>query len=572
MSENQDDTKWQASDFTFEGTSVTGFTEDGLKKLETNKDLVLSKLNQQGKIITDIASKAFENKGLTSVTIPDGLTGFIINTGAFEKNQLNKVSIPDGVSEIDAYAFNKNSLKYVDFPGTLKKIGNSAFAENNLVSATFSEDIENIALDRFSFYKNQLTSVTILKDVKKIHGEAFKENKGHQNDENKVHIFTLNLDSDNNNHWFEHSDYHKIIVLAVDSVKEVQPLDVDFGTKKEDINIPKNIKMILNNGDTIEVSATWSSQDYDANKAGEYTFTAIYDLPTGMSAEKPDVNVKVTVGNKEIEQEYQFSNGKITGYSGTETEIVIPSTIKGETVTSIGLSAFKNKGLTSVDIPDTVETIEMYAFAQNSLTSVNLPKNLTSMGNMAFALNKLESVQISKNLTVISTGAFYMNKLTSVEIPEGVTDIAKNAFKNNQLQSVTIPVNVTVMGTGVFDKNENIIVKYSNLVKAIESAENTETDGMTTESVQALRDSIEAAKTLNNKANATLAEVNKVVDDINNAIEGLKEESKNSEVDLKETVQPEEVKDENKEAGNKEEESKTSEVDSKEIVQPKEAS
>jgi hypothetical protein len=66
----------------------------------------------------------------------------------------------------------------------------------------------------------------------------------------------------------------------------------------------------------------------------------------------------------------------ITRYTGPSGAVTIPSTIDGKPVTEIGNSAFKDKGLTSVTIPDSVTTISFYAFASNPLTSVTIGANV----------------------------------------------------------------------------------------------------------------------------------------------------------------------------------------------------
>ncbi|MCW6069291.1 leucine-rich repeat protein [Clostridium sporogenes] len=289
-----EDSKWETKDFTFEGTTVIGFSEEGEEKLKTNKDLVLPKVNDKGESIAKVKNYAFRKKGLTSLTIPEGLNELVIGTNAFEQNQINKIYIPEGVKEIDAFAFEGNKLKYVNFPGTLKKIGNNAFANNELVSAIFSEYINDIALDRFSFYNNKLTSVTILNKVKKVHEEAFKDNKEYSSDD-KVNIYTLNLDAENCNQWFPNSEYHKVIVLAVESIKEIKPIEVNLGTEKNDIKSPDKITLNLNNGTKKDVNVKWSSEEYNSNKPGEYIFKAAYDLPEGITSKKPDVILKVLV-------------------------------------------------------------------------------------------------------------------------------------------------------------------------------------------------------------------------------------------------------------------------------------
>ena len=53
----------------------------------------------------------------------------------------------------------------------------------------------------------------------------------------------------------------------------------------------------------------------------------------------------------------------ITRYSGTDTDIVIPKSIDGKMVTSIGWSAFLGcSDLTSITIPEGVTSIESFAF------------------------------------------------------------------------------------------------------------------------------------------------------------------------------------------------------------------
>ena len=60
--------------------------------------------------------------------------------------------------------------------------------------------------------------------------------------------------------------------------------------------------------------------------------------------------------------DFKFCDGEITAYTGNDTQVTIPEQIAGQTVTKIGVRAFSNKNLTSVEIPYTVDEIGVGAF------------------------------------------------------------------------------------------------------------------------------------------------------------------------------------------------------------------
>ena len=75
----------------------------------------------------------------------------------------------------------------------------------------------------------------------------------------------------------------------------------------------------------------------------------------------------------------------ITGYSGNGAlDVVIPATLSGHPVTTIGQAAFAGYDITSVTIPNSVTSIGDYAFFYcTSLTSVTHPNSFTSIGSLA---------------------------------------------------------------------------------------------------------------------------------------------------------------------------------------------
>ena len=172
--------------------------------------------------------------------------------------------------------------------------------------------------------------------------------------------------------------------------------------------------------------------------------------------------------------QYSVTNGQaaITGYTGSGGAVTIPSSVNGVSVTSIGQNAFFNRtNLTSVTIPDSVTSIGLNAFRQNSLTSITIGNSVTSIGGSAFLLcSNLTSVTIPNSVTSIGLSAFQVcTNLTSVTIGNSVTSIGGSAFSGcTSLTSLTIPNSVTSIGGSAFSGCSNLTsVTIGNCVTSI---------------------------------------------------------------------------------------------------------
>lgn len=187
----------------------------------------------------------------------------------------------------------------------------------------------------------------------------------------------------------------------------------------------------------------------------------------------------------------------VTGYTGSEKNLKLPSKLNGIRVTRIGDRAFYNnkdiqsvvipKGvkaigkeaffrcssLNGVTIPEGVKEIGAAAFSEcGNLASVTLPDSLTAIGDFAFwdcdtmrritipgsvktisfcafgCCGKLNSVTIGKGVQKIGEEAFtFCTGLTSVTLPDSVREISLNAFfRCENLKSVNIPDRATLKG------------------------------------------------------------------------------------------------------------------------------
>ena len=223
--------------------------------------------------------------------------------------------------------------------------------------------------------------------------------------------------------------------------------------------------------------------------------------------------------------------GSVKGYSGTLTDVVIPSYYKGNSVTNIKPSAFENcSGLTSITIgngmmnigkgafsgcselvniyyagdiakwcgisglgnimldsrtlyiggnkvagnliiPDSVTSIGDYAFyGCTGLASITIPNSVTSIGDYAFRnCRGLTSITIGNGVTSIGDSAFRgCSGLASITIPNSVTSIGDFAFYNcSGLTSITISDSVTSIGDSAFRGCYKLIEVYNKSTLSI---------------------------------------------------------------------------------------------------------
>lgn len=201
--------------------------------------------------------------------------------------------------------------------------------------------------------------------------------------------------------------------------------------------------------------------------AGLVVFIGLFCLPPSLKADQWGDWTYSTDG----------SNVTITGYTGTNGDIMIPVTISDMSVIAIGDYAFTNRtSLTGINIPYSVSTIGKLAFyfctslaeitlptcvvsigdsafSSSGLTNIIIPNSVTSIGAHAFNnCFKLASITMSTNLTSIRNGLFSQcTNLTSVTIPNSVTNIEDYAFnKCSLLTNITIPNGVSSIRKYVF--------------------------------------------------------------------------------------------------------------------------
>jgi hypothetical protein len=184
----------------------------------------------------------------------------------------------------------------------------------------------------------------------------------------------------------------------------------------------------------------------------------------------------------------------VVGYSGTLTEVTIPSTIHSKSVVGIGQNAFANKNfIVSLGIPDSIRFIEYSAFRNmTGLTSIHIPPSVQTIGEGALrGCSSLVSLSIpfsglsseytpnsSENLFgAIFGNSFYQGSYSALQyyydtnfeiffIPSTLREIAIHtttsipfgAFANlSSIERIIIGDSVTLIGPRSFQNSQGIV-------------------------------------------------------------------------------------------------------------------
>ncbi len=443
-----------------------------------------------GETITGIGSSVFYDKGITSVVLPTTLT--TIGSDAFESNSLTGIDIPSSVDSIGSWAFYSNNLTTLDLSENtgLTGIWNYCFYDNDISSLTLPTSLTTIG--SYAFYENQLVSLTLSATVDSI-GE---------------YAFAYNYD-DNYNYTLTIAD-----LSACTNLEELGEGVFSGSSSLESVSLPTGLKVIgencfsycsslgsidltscislMNIGEQAFFSSGLSSIDltsctslkqigtnaFDSNSISSFTLPIVSGYESygwtdgdGNSYEGGDEisNVEtsywVPVPYTLTDDDVEVSDGVITScsYDFEFTDIIVPSTLDGETITGIGSSVFYDKGMTSVELPSTLTTIGYMAFRNNSLYKIEIPSTVDSIGTYAFRSNDITSLDLSANtsLTGIWDYAFYNNDISSLILPSSIKTIGSYAFRYNQLVSLTLPATVDSIGYSAFSYNHDDNYNYT---------------------------------------------------------------------------------------------------------------
>jgi len=346
----------------------------------------------RGMPVTGIGVGAFAGRELVGVVIPDGVTH--IGNSAFFGNRIVGVAIPDTVTRIGNNAFANNRLTGVVIPDGVTGIGNMAFANNRLAEVVVGNGVVSIGEWAFAF--NPLTGIVIGNGIDTLHENAFTGSLGN-----------------------------------------LSRISVGAG-----VNLYGS-------------HCVWAGFRYAYRANDRAAGTYVYDTGEWRFFPGPAYvfDQRQYDGEEDFRWEVSENGVVITGYLGRNTEVRIPSLIRGMPVTEIGAAAFQGSGFTGAVIPRSVTSIGYAAFLGNQLAGVTIGDNVTTIGDWAFAMNRLVCVTIPDGVEEIGSHAFRENLLSGVTIPDSVSYIGSWAFARNSLAGIVIGGGVTGIGHAAFSDN-----------------------------------------------------------------------------------------------------------------------
>ena len=173
---------------------------------------------------------------------------------------------------------------------------------------------------------------------------------------------------------------------------------------------------------------------------------------------------------------WTLSESSLSDFDSKLISIILPKNCK-----EIGWEVFDGcTRLQIVSLPSTLEKIGMFAFAQTAIKSINIPfkvtrieeatflmcqnlssitmKNVAFIGNNAFTqCSNLSQIDLPKSLVTIEHNAFSDTGIQQVELPNGFTELSDNLFMGcTKLEKVILPASLKFMNDGCFSGCEQL--------------------------------------------------------------------------------------------------------------------
>lgn len=173
---------------------------------------------------------------------------------------------------------------------------------------------------------------------------------------------------------------------------------------------------------------------------------------------------------------YEINDGEVTltgckrddyGYGLIAGDVILPDTVNGYPVTSIGDGVFDGCDITSIIIPETVRTIGKYVFTMNyRLKNITIPKNVKAIDPTFVFESGVNNITVDEDNAYFSSdeyGVLFNKdktelvkypeclKLTEYCIPDSVKIVGEYAFQQCFIENISVPNSVTTISAHAFE-------------------------------------------------------------------------------------------------------------------------
>lgn len=445
-------------------------SETGYDYLDENEKRVIDVPNAVEKISRSVF---FYNKNVDKVILSDYLD--VIGDSAFMDCSVNEIVMPKTMTSIGSSAFNRTRITYMEIPFGITKI-ESYFLHGSPIRAIFIPDsVTEIGYRAFRVCYG-LKSIYIPDSVTKIDTCAFESSSypitlfGNNNTYLSQYV-NENSERNGNNVLICRLGYNIVNKMLISYTGSDQNVQVPFGLGLTDIaeEAFKNNTLV----ESVAISLGVTSIGAECF-SGCTSLTSIYvpDDVASIGSNAFDGIQNITVycnsgsyvegycisNNISVNTDYGISDGILNKYSGSATNVVIPSNL---CISEIGTSAFcRNERITSVKIPEGVYSIDFGFVNCPTLESVFLPSTLRSIKHFAFSrCSNLISINIPAKLKNIESYAFSnCSSLKSIDL-SNVESISYNAFDGcTNLTDIILGTSLTSIGEDAFKDCPNLVI------------------------------------------------------------------------------------------------------------------
>ena len=392
-----------------------------------------------------IGARAFDSTGIKDLVFPASVNKLYINgssaftsEGSYETVDMSQCAIEEILSPYSGVFYNCSSLKTLKLPKNLNYLPVSLC--NNcsaLTTVVMPDNIERFSGCAFRSCRN-IETLRIPDSTKKIEGSLLGVLENSYSDKydnlrnfssrgtlitsSKLNNKIVSGDCTLSNAFIDNNYIFNAQSFGFSMFMEKSENDSDSTITKNafaDTYFGSRIKLFIEEGVSIAEGASVSCWGTFIKDTTEKTLTIKLNndyVPVNEPSRSPFKDgQKINYNGEEYTVRlenvslYNYTvldddTLQITGYLGSEEDVMVPDEIDGKDVTEIGdgNGSIIYSEIKKLILPDSVRRINDHAFDQSTLKEIVLPKSLTEIGRYAFKETQLESLTIPSSVSTFA--------------------------------------------------------------------------------------------------------------------------------------------------------------------------